>query len=201
MMHGPLNVKFRNFCQGSKKKKSYATAHSHPQANIRGQNPLSNGLTSTRYCKYSCVLLMMGGDTTRNMYSSFPEINNLCNVASRWKYIKRNILTMHGAPKVKFRNFCQDRWGEKKGGGYARAQSRPQASICSQNPLNSTHAMTCDGCCTNIRNTTIADIVRFQASALLFWDVTQHRVTAGYRRGGTTYWSHLQESSSFSWTA
>ena len=27
----------------------------------------SNGLTSTRCCRYSCVLLMMGGDTTRNM--------------------------------------------------------------------------------------------------------------------------------------
>ena len=37
-----------------------------------------------------CVL-MMRGDTTRNMQSSFPEINKLCNVASCWKYIKRNI--------------------------------------------------------------------------------------------------------------
>ena len=27
----------------------------------------STGLTSARFCKYSCVLLMMGGDTTRNM--------------------------------------------------------------------------------------------------------------------------------------
>ena len=31
----------------------------------------------------------------------FPEINKLCNVASRWKYIKRNILTMHGPLNVK----------------------------------------------------------------------------------------------------
>ena len=38
----------------------------------------------------------MGGDNTRNIKSSFPEINKLCNVASWWKYIKRNILTMHG---------------------------------------------------------------------------------------------------------
>ena len=51
-------------------------------------------LTSTRYCKYSCVLLMMGGDTTWNMYSSFPEINKVCNVASCWKYIKRNLLLL-----------------------------------------------------------------------------------------------------------
>ena len=48
----------------------------------------SNSLTSTRYCKYSCVLLMMGGDTIRNMFSSFPEINIMCNVASCWKFIK-----------------------------------------------------------------------------------------------------------------
>ena len=27
----------------------------------------SNGLTSARCCRYSCVLLMMGGDTNRNM--------------------------------------------------------------------------------------------------------------------------------------
>ena len=32
----------------------------------------------------------MGEDTTRNMYSSFPEINKLCKVASRRKYIKTN---------------------------------------------------------------------------------------------------------------
>ena len=32
----------------------------------------------------------MGEDITRNMYSSFPEINKLCKVASRWKYIKTN---------------------------------------------------------------------------------------------------------------
>ena len=31
----------------------------------------------------------------------FPEINELCNVASRWKYIKRNILTIHGPLNVK----------------------------------------------------------------------------------------------------
>ena len=43
----------------------------------------------------------MGEDTTRNILSSFPEINNLCKVASRWKYIKRNILTMHGPLNVK----------------------------------------------------------------------------------------------------
>ena len=49
------------------------------------------------------MLLMMGGDTTRNMYSSFPEINKLCNFASCWKYIKRNILTMHGPLNV---NHC-----------------------------------------------------------------------------------------------
>ena len=33
---------------------------------------------------------MIGEDTTRNMYSSFPEINKLCKIASRWKYIKTN---------------------------------------------------------------------------------------------------------------
>jgi len=39
------------------------------------------------------------------MHSSFPEINKLCNVASRWKYIKWNtsILTMHGPLDVKFK--------------------------------------------------------------------------------------------------
>ena len=32
----------------------------------------SNGVTNTRCCRYSCfTLLMMGGVTTRNMYSSF----------------------------------------------------------------------------------------------------------------------------------
>ena len=46
----------------------------------------------------------MGEDTTRNMYSSFPEINKLCKVAFRWKYIKTNIrvLTMHGPVNVKY---------------------------------------------------------------------------------------------------
>jgi len=34
------------------------------------------------------VLLMLGGDTTRNMYRSFPEINKLCNVPYSWKYTK-----------------------------------------------------------------------------------------------------------------
>jgi len=43
---------------------------------------------------------MMGEDTTRKMYSIFPEINQLCKVASR-KYIKTNILTMHGPLNVK----------------------------------------------------------------------------------------------------
>ena len=61
----------------------------------------SNGLTITRYCKYACVLLMMGGNTTQNIQSSFPEINKLSNVESCWKYIKRNILTMHGPLNVK----------------------------------------------------------------------------------------------------
>ena len=42
----------------------------------------------------------MGGDTIRNMLNSFPEINELCNVASR-KHIKRNILTVHGPLNVK----------------------------------------------------------------------------------------------------
>ena len=57
----------------------------------------------------------MGEDTTRNMKSRFPDINTLCNVASCWKYIKRNILTMHGPLNVKkkkihacsFTNHCQ----------------------------------------------------------------------------------------------
>ena len=39
------------------------------------------------------MLLMMGEDTTQNMWSSFPEINKLCKVASRWKYIKTNVST------------------------------------------------------------------------------------------------------------
>jgi hypothetical protein len=45
---------------------------------------------------------MMGEDTTRNMESSFQELNKLCNVASRWKYIKMNILTMHGPERQKY---------------------------------------------------------------------------------------------------
>ena len=36
----------------------------------------------------------MGGDTTQNMYSSFPEINKLCNITSCWKYIKRIVPTI-----------------------------------------------------------------------------------------------------------
>ena len=43
----------------------------------------------------------MGGDTIRNMLGSFPEINKLCNVASCWKYIKSNILTIHGLLNAK----------------------------------------------------------------------------------------------------
>jgi len=46
------------------------------------------------------MLLMMGGDATRNMYSSFPEINKMRNVASCWKYIETNILKMHGPLNV-----------------------------------------------------------------------------------------------------
>jgi len=49
---------------------------------------------------------MMGADAARNMYSSFPEINELCKVASCWKHIKRNILTMLGPLIVKFRATC-----------------------------------------------------------------------------------------------
>ena len=45
---------------------------------------------------------MMGGDTTRNMYSSFPEINTLCKVISCWKHVKRNILTIQGPLNFKF---------------------------------------------------------------------------------------------------
>jgi len=37
-----------------------------------------------------CVLLMMGGDTTRNMHSSFPEINKLCNVVGNIFEYKHN---------------------------------------------------------------------------------------------------------------
>ena len=51
-------------------------------------------IRSTHNCIYSiwywstCYrYLVMGGDTTQNMYSSFPEINKLCNFASCWKYI------------------------------------------------------------------------------------------------------------------
>ena len=35
-------------------------------------------------------------------WQCFPEINKLCKVASRWEYIKRNVLTMHGPTNVKF---------------------------------------------------------------------------------------------------
>ena len=64
--------------------------------------------------------------------------------------------------------------------------------------------MTCNGCCANIWYITAADTVTYQASAImslrsvLLWDFTQRRLTAGYRRCGNTYWSHLQRSSSFS---
>ena len=58
-------------------------------------------------CGVGNVLICFGAvadrtktDTTQNMYSSFLEINKLCNVASCWKYIKR-ILTMHGPLNVK----------------------------------------------------------------------------------------------------
>jgi len=47
------------------------------------------------------VLLMMGEVTTRNMWRIFPEIYKLCKVASRWNYIKRNILTMRGPLNVR----------------------------------------------------------------------------------------------------
>jgi len=33
-----------------------------------------------------------------------------------------------------------------------------------------------------------------KAKSSLFWDVTQCRLVVGYRRFGTTYWSHLQVS-------
>ena len=41
------------------------TASSSNSSTIAAGN--SNGLTSNKRCKYSCVLLMMGGDTARNM--------------------------------------------------------------------------------------------------------------------------------------
>ena len=43
----------------------------------------------------------MGENTTQNMSNSFPEINKLCKVASHWKYIKTNTLTMHGPLNIK----------------------------------------------------------------------------------------------------
>ena len=91
------------FAQQPHQNRSVQFPH-HTQTSYTIAAGSSNGLISTRYCKYSCVLLMMGGDTTRNMWSSFPEINKLCNVASCWKYIKRNILMMQGPLNVK-RNF------------------------------------------------------------------------------------------------
>ena len=33
----------------------------------------TNGLTNTRCCRYSVVLLMMGGGSTRNMWSSLQK--------------------------------------------------------------------------------------------------------------------------------
>ena len=46
----------------------------------------------------------MGEDTTWNIKrkEQFSRINKLCQVASSWKYIRRNILTMHGPLNVKF---------------------------------------------------------------------------------------------------
>ena len=32
----------------------------------------------------------------------FGAVTDICNVASHWKYIKRNIITMHGPLNVKF---------------------------------------------------------------------------------------------------
>ena len=42
----------------------------------------SNGLTSTRCCRYSFVLLMMGGGIHLKHVQQFTEIKKLCNVAS-----------------------------------------------------------------------------------------------------------------------
>ena len=37
----------------------------------------------------------------------FPDINKLGNIASRLKYIQRNILTMHGPLNVKFKKIVK----------------------------------------------------------------------------------------------
>jgi len=46
------------------------------------------GVTVTRYCSYSCfVLLKMGDGETRNMYSSSQTKINCVTCASCWNYI------------------------------------------------------------------------------------------------------------------
>jgi hypothetical protein len=42
---------------------------------------------SVLWVAYATLILMTGGGTSRNMYSSF-QINKLCNVASCWIYIR-----------------------------------------------------------------------------------------------------------------
>ena len=48
----------------------------------------SNGLTSTRCCRYSCVAPDDGWRYRPNHVEQFTEINKLCNIISCWKYIR-----------------------------------------------------------------------------------------------------------------
>ena len=63
----------------------------------------SNGLTSSRYCKYSCVCswwwVEIPPETCRAVFKKWI---NCTKVASCWKCIKMNILTVHGPLNIKF---------------------------------------------------------------------------------------------------
>ena len=58
-------------------------------------------LTSTRYCKYSYICSWWWVEIPPETCRAVSEINKLCKDASRWKYIKRNILRLHGPLNVK----------------------------------------------------------------------------------------------------
>ena len=62
----------------------------------------SNGLTSTRHCKYSCLCSWWWVEITPETCRSIFQKKINCNIASCWKYFKRNILAMHRPLNVKF---------------------------------------------------------------------------------------------------
>jgi hypothetical protein len=81
----------------------------HPQHAQTGSNSstiaadISNGVTNTRCCRYSCIRSWWWVELPPENVEQFPQINKLCNIVSCLD-IYWNILTMHGPMNVKSPN-------------------------------------------------------------------------------------------------